>query len=220
MFVDLYQADIIVASPLGLRILIGAQGELKRDFDYLASIELLILDQTDIFLMQSWDHVLHIFNHLHIHPKSDHGTNFNRVRPWSLNGLAKYYRQTLIFSSINLVEINSIFNKFCGNYAGKFKVCNDIKLGTISEIVYPLSQIFHRVYTESYQNSINDRFDYFANQIFPQFNRNSFMNHCLVYVANYFDYVRVRNFFLKEDIDFEQICEYSKVGIHLSEILE
>ena len=41
-----------MASPLGLRVIVGAEGEEDRDFDFLASVEILVLDQADIFLMQ------------------------------------------------------------------------------------------------------------------------------------------------------------------------
>lgn len=33
-------------------MVIGAEGDKERDFDFLASIEILILDQTEVFLMQ------------------------------------------------------------------------------------------------------------------------------------------------------------------------
>lgn len=52
MYADFYSADIIISSPLGLRMIVGAEGEAERDYDFLASLEVVILDQADIFLMQ------------------------------------------------------------------------------------------------------------------------------------------------------------------------
>jgi hypothetical protein len=46
LYTEFNQSDIIVASPLGLRLAIGTeQSASKHDFDFLSSIELLIVDQ-------------------------------------------------------------------------------------------------------------------------------------------------------------------------------
>ncbi|KAL7889197.1 hypothetical protein AOLI_G00014550 [Acnodon oligacanthus] len=120
LYSPFYSSDIIIASPLGLRTLLGVEGEAQRDFDFLSSIELLVLDQTDVFLMQNWEHVLHVMKHVNLQPLDSHGVDFSRVRMWNLNNWAGYYRQTLVFSAIPDPQINSILTKHCRNYRGQW----------------------------------------------------------------------------------------------------
>lgn len=211
LFANFYSSDIIIASPLGLRTIIGAEGESERDFDFLASIELLIMDQTEIFLMQNWDHIFHLFNHLHLQPKESHGTDFSRVRTWCLSGWSKYYRQTLIFSSVALPEINTIFNKKCFNYAGKVKSIKNVSLGSICQVFNQLPHVFQKFSSDNIALSMEARFTFFVNKIVQQ-QREPLMKQTLIYVSNYFEFVKIRNYFKREDISFVQVCEYSKEG--------
>ncbi len=58
LYKKFYSCDIIMASPLGLRMIIGGDGDKDRDYDYLSSLEIIIADQMDVYLMQNWDHLL------------------------------------------------------------------------------------------------------------------------------------------------------------------
>ncbi len=51
LFSGFYDSDVIVASPLGLRL--GMEKD-KGDSDFLSSIEMVIVDQTDVISMQNW----------------------------------------------------------------------------------------------------------------------------------------------------------------------
>ncbi len=57
--------------------------------------------------------------------------------------------------------------------------------------------------------SPEDRFQYFTSKILPDFKKDM-MYHTLILVPSYFDYVRVRNHFNATDLDFAEICEYTK----------
>ncbi|KAI0229305.1 Digestive organ expansion factor-like protein [Lamellibrachia satsuma] len=208
LYTEFYNSDIILASPLGLRTIIGAEGETDRDFDFLSSIEILIFDQMDIYLMQNWDHIQHLTSHLHLQPKESHGVDFSRVRNWTLNGWGKYYRQTVILSSIVTPEINSVFNKHCHNYGGKILVPKSPTTGSICEIVTTLPQVFQRVQADNFASLPDARFEQFTTKVLPQY-RDSLMSHTMIFVPSYFDYVRLRNYFKKHDLDFMSICEYS-----------
>lgn len=56
LYEKFYQSDIIVGSPLAIRILTGqesdenAHAEKKIDFDFLSSIEYLVLDSAEAFV--------------------------------------------------------------------------------------------------------------------------------------------------------------------------
>ncbi len=70
LFTEFYGSDIIIASPLGLRMSIEkekysvlcrsfacvAHSDAVRNFDFLSSIEILVADQVDSLTMQNWEH--------------------------------------------------------------------------------------------------------------------------------------------------------------------
>eukprot|EP00058_Branchiostoma_floridae_P004601 XP_002590089.1 hypothetical protein BRAFLDRAFT_123456 [Branchiostoma floridae] len=186
LYSPFYLSDIIIASPLGLRTVIGAEGEKDRDYDFLSSIEVLILDQADTYLMQNWEHIQHLMQHMHLQPKETHETDFSRVRMWYLNG--------------------------CQHYSGKVQVSNPPTRGTICQVALQLPQVFRRVECSSFTQAADARFNFFVSQILPQI-KDGNMQRTLFFIPSYFDFVRIRNYFRQEDITFAQICEYRIKGI-------
>ncbi|XP_023214340.1 digestive organ expansion factor homolog [Centruroides sculpturatus] len=208
LFAEFYSADVIIASPLGLRTIIGAEGEKDRDYDFLSSIEILIFDKCDVFLMQNWEHVIHLMKHLNLQLQKSHDCDYFRVRMWCLDGLSKFYRQTILLSQVITPHLLSLFNKHCFNYAGKIIVKNQIFHGSISKILVQLPQVFQQFDASSYQSASDERFSFFISKILPQF-KDSSMSHILIFIPFYWDFVRLRNYFKKEELSFTQLCEYS-----------
>ncbi|XP_069580028.1 U3 small nucleolar RNA-associated protein 25 homolog [Brachyistius frenatus] len=207
LYAPFYSSDIVIASPLGLRTVLGAEGESKRDFDFLSSIELLVVDQADVFLMQNWEHVLHVMQHMNLQPLDSHGVDFSRVRMWCLNNWARHYRQTLVFSSIQDPQINNILTKHCANYRGQIATKNVPKTGSICQVLVQLPHVFQMFSSDSFMDH-DARFQFFVDKVLPQY-RDSVMSHALIYIPSYFDYIRLRNYMKKEEMNFSSICEYS-----------
>ncbi|XP_071161411.1 U3 small nucleolar RNA-associated protein 25 homolog [Mytilus edulis] len=209
LYTNFYASDIILASPLGLRTIIGSEGDKERDYDFLSSIEMLIFDQADILMMQNWDHIIHLMKHFHLQPKESHGTDFSRVRMWTLNGWSKYYRQNIILSSVSDPQILSLFNKHCCNYNGKITLHRPETKGSISQVVVQLPQVYHKLSCSSYSQLADDRFNFFLQKILPT-HKDPVLAQTLIYVPSYFDFVRLRNYFVREDLSFVYISEYTK----------
>ncbi|GAN05080.1 DUF1253 domain-containing protein [Mucor ambiguus] len=210
IYSDFYNADVIIASPLGLRTLIGSEGDKKRDFDFLSSIELVILDQTNHFLMQNWEHIDHIFQHLNLIPTDGHGCDISRIKSWYLDGKAKYLRQTLVFADFLTPEFNALFNKYMKNVAGKLKIKRTYEEGSILDVIPQVQQSFTRIDAPSLK-TINDvRYKYFIEKTLPTLRKSAIMqSHTLVFIPSYFDFVRVRNYFEDNKYSYEPCSEYA-----------
>jgi len=144
----LMDCDIIVASPLAIKM----AAEREDSTDILASIEILVCDGTDVMEMQNWDHVQYVFSHLNEIPKSPHGCDFSRVKPWYLEGHARFLRQTLLFGRYDTPEARALFNHNCRNVAGKQRLDATRELnGVLDKVKEGVKQVFERIDLEAPQ---------------------------------------------------------------------
>jgi U3 small nucleolar RNA-associated protein 25 len=116
LYRNFYESDIIIASPLGLRLAIEKKGVCVCVFffslvvfwfglilmipegvvDFLSSLELVVVDQIESFLMQNWDHARFVFERLNLIP-STFKTDIQRLRMTSIDGKSKNLRCDRIF---------------------------------------------------------------------------------------------------------------------------
>ena len=218
-FAQFYNSDIIFASPLGLRMAIGVDDPKKQDHDFLSSVEVVVADQADAMLMQNWEHVEYIFEHLNLQPKEAHGCDFSRVRGWYLDGNAKYLRQTILSSSFNFPSLNKLFSRHMLNVAGKLKYLKE-EDGAMVDLGITTRQTFSRLDITSPITEPGNRFQYFTTAIMPSLIKQS--KHgagvgegVLIYLPSYADFVRVRNYLASssdtQSISFGSISEYTAV---------
>jgi len=207
LYTDFYNSDIIIASPLGLRILTGGEGDADRQFDFLSSIEVVIVDEADVMQMQNWDHVETVFKCLSQMPKAQHGADFSRIRNWYLNGWAKYYRQTLIFSSHATAELNALFKRSCFNHSGKV-IVHASQTGVLGQIRNQTRQLFQHIECKTISEEDDVRLQYFANSVLPPIIRSE-QSHTLIVVRSYFEFVQLRNLLRKKEASYATISEYS-----------
>lgn len=230
-FSDFYDSDIIIASPLGLKTIISPDEQqvvkasdseqipASGDKDFLSSIEIVILDQADIFLMQNWEHVLDIMQHINMMPSKPRKMDIARVRLWQLENWSKYYRQLIMFTSISVPLVHSFFQTYSLNYEGYLTFKHRVDNPQAKQVLSRCKQQFLYYDSPSAKDSCDDRYTFFIKHVLPKYtglgnvnaegNKNP-IDHTLILVSSYFDYVRLRNYFRREKLSFTQICEYTE----------
>lgn len=194
LFSDFYQSDIIIASPIGLKLVVENSDSGANDF--LSSVEQIIIYQADVLFMQNWDHVEFLMTQINSFPKETRDTDYNRVKPYFLNGHAKYHRQLMMLTHFVNPELQLFSRKFACSRAGFVRAKRDWD-GVVSDVCVPVKQVFQKVPDSNVPgDQDNVRFRYFTEQVLrPLVKQNQ--SHTLIATANYFDYVRIRNELLK-----------------------
>lgn len=231
-FSDFYDSDIIIASPLGLKTVITPdenhanknsdldQVPVGGDRDFLSSVEIVIFDQADIFLMQNWEHVLDFMQHINFMPSRPRKMDISRIRPWHLENWSKYYRQLIMFTSISVPLVHSFFQTHSLNYEGYLTFRHRVDNPQAKQVISICKQQFVYYDSSNAKDSSDDRYNFFIKHVLPKYtalgnnlsedeNKNP-MDHTLIVVSSYFDYVRLRNYFRREKLSFTQICEYTE----------
>lgn len=216
LYSDFYHSDIIIASPLGLKMTTNDENEEDGDVDFLSSIEVVIAHDSDVLMMQNWDHMATIMDRLNRQPKKTTGIDFARVRNYLLSAQASSRRQTIMVSRFSDPHLISTFNRYSKSAAGKLKMRRKVPSdeASICNVLTSVRQVFQRVPSESFATQGERRVNYFKDTILPQLIRTK-QNHTLIYIPSYFDFISVRNMMLKHEIasyHFVSITEYARVS--------
>ncbi|KAI5969586.1 UTP25 [Candida margitis] len=213
LYSSFYSSDIIIASPLGLSMILENPDKKKRQYDFISSIEVLIVDRANQIEMQNWDHVNTIMKYINKVPKDFHDADFSRIRMWSINDQAKLLRQTLVFCEYLTPSINNLVSSKSYNLSGKikFKPITTSDNSIMNSIGVKIKQIFQRFPSESPTNDPDARFKFFINSILPNLLKTtSYDDGIMIYIPSYFDYLRIKDYFkTSTKFNFGAIDEYS-----------
>ncbi|KAI5123895.1 hypothetical protein M0805_005711 [Coniferiporia weirii] len=203
LFADFYQCDLIIASPLGLRMSIEKEG----NGDFLSSIEMLVIDQMDALSMQNWEHLQFVLSNLNGLPKETRDADFSRIKPWYLDGHAAYLRQTIMLSPYETPEFRHLFNATLKNVGGKKRI-----EGPYSPVQVPegVSQSFVSFECQSHKEESEKRFQYFSTKTLPAIMKSAVQSaNTVIFVPSSFDFIRVENHLRKTGVSFATLSEYS-----------
>ncbi|KAG8770445.1 rRNA-binding ribosome biosynthesis protein utp25 [Ceratobasidium sp. 428] len=190
LFSGFLGSDVIIASPLGLRMGIEREGPP----DFLSSLELVLIDQLSCLTMQNWTHLTHILELCNVLPKEAHGADFARVREWCLDGHSAYLRQTIMLSAFETPQIRALFNntKLLKNVAGRVRQARQYGAALIPEGIVVN---WAKLECEEASREADARFEYFKTKLMPNILSTS-RAQTLIFVPSYFDYLRVYNHLL------------------------
>lgn len=218
LFTEFYKSDIILASPIGLKMATTKNEEDNdkedaSDIDFLSSIDICIVARSDVLAMQNWDHVNSVLECLNQQPKNTANIDFSRVRNYFLEGQGENWRQLIVVSMFSDPYVLSTYRRYAKNFEGQLKMRRQTLEddSSISNVTVPVKQVFQRIFCESVSQVGSSCLRYFSEHILPKLMRLK-QKHTLIFIPSYFDFVSVRNLLLKQEASFVSVTEYARVS--------
>ena len=221
LFSDFFISDILIASPLGMRLLLEKSmsvndGAIKSqrakeqpDADFLSSLEVIYTHQMDVMYMQNFDHIHFVMSLCNRMPIKNRDTDFSRVRSYFLDGNSALHRQLIVSTGFVDPDIKSFFRDFATSISGKVRLKRSWGEGSIVQVTGRVHQVFQRFSCSSFSSLRESRFKYFKDNILDTIIRLN-RERTLIVAPTYFDYVKLRSHLLAVDANACFLSEYSE----------
>ncbi len=225
LFVEFYNADMILASPLGLKRVLESGTKRrdmkveeeqparkkfkgKGDYDFLSSIGLLVIDSFTHLHFQNWEHLTDILAHVNLIPTTPPPKcDFSRVKPYFLNNEGRYYRQTILTGEFMTAEAMGLFSSEMKNLKGRVRFKPTYE-GVLADIGFRIKHSFLKLESSTPLSDPDVRFTYFTNHLLRQIMSDS-QSGTLIFLPTYHSYLRLRNHLDTLGSPFGHISEYT-----------
>eukprot|EP01022_Parablepharisma_sp_SALTPOND_P026521 TRINITY_DN64322_c1_g1_i1.p1 TRINITY_DN64322_c1_g1~~TRINITY_DN64322_c1_g1_i1.p1 ORF type:complete len:1202 (-),score=108.17 TRINITY_DN64322_c1_g1_i1:4294-7899(-) len=211
LYAPFKKADIIIASPVGLKTIVQeAEGDTAMKYDFLSSIEIVLLTSAHLFMYQNVDHVEEVLKNLNELPtKTDGLTNINRIMNVFLDKKGKQLKQTIILTKHASLELNYLF-KACGtNYMGRVTIPYDYPCCLSKDLIAQKKKVYLRkIPVGDIESAHEKKCDYFIKKVWPKLYE-TLKTYTIFYVPSYFDFVRLKKHFKDMQTSMGYISEYT-----------
>ena len=218
------ESDIIIASPLGLKLAKPSDNDKNfknsKVYDFLSSIEIFLMDFSEVFIYQNLEHLNEILSFLNKPPKNNQNiVDINRIKENYANNFGEYLRQNIIISQFKCLDIDVAINDVCKNINGKILLDgpyeNQINLiknefaekyKFLNSSNYEIRYEFKILRDFKEKEDFEEKFNYFTKNIWQNLYE-SFEKHTIIFVASTFDYMILKSFFKKKS---KSVCFISE----------
>ena len=218
------ESDIIIASPLGLKLAKPSDNDKSfknsKVYDFLSSIEIFLMDFSEVFIYQNLEHLNEILSFLNKQPKNNQNiVDINRIKENYANNLGEFLRQNIIISQFKCIDVDAAINNICKNINGKILlegpyenqinlIKNEFaeKYNMLNSSNYEIRYEFKILRDFKGEEDFQEKFNYFTKNLWQNLYE-SFEKHTIIFVSSTFDYMILKSFFKKKS---KSVCFISE----------